>query len=416
MRINRIVLTVAGLALSLPVAAAETAPWTLAASVQRAHEVAPERQQADARVAQRAGELRQAGAWPNPVVEVSGDQALSMETGDTALGWRYVGVSQPLPLLRLARQRRAAEARLAGEQESRRDYGLQLEHKVAQAFHALQLAAAHHELARERFDAMEAIIATRDRLVRYLAPADRLRLDILRAQADQAIAATEGELTEAASRLRTLLALPADDDPRPVALAPVTAPPPLDDLLARLESHPGAAAARLERDAARAEVDAARSQRFADPAVSLFRERDIIGGVERDYSGVGLSVQLPLWNLNGGGVERATGEAAAAHARMQMQRRDLDAQLRKSYLHLRHLIEQAEQHRRTVLEPGQRLFGLARRSFAAGENNVLALVDAHDGYFGARNQYIELLTQQWLEAADLRYATAQPLLDAGGAP
>ena len=305
--------------LSMSVSAAESPAWTLEASVQRARTVAPELSEADARVRAREGAWRQAGAWPNPAIEVRGDQRLSMEAGGSDLGWRYAGVSQSLPITRLTRQRRAAGTRLAGEQALHRDQGLQLEYKVAQAFHALQLAAAHHDIARERHDAMETIIAARDRLVRYLAPTDRLRLDILRAQADQAIATTEGEHAEAAARLRALLALPPGDDPRTAALVPMGKMPPLAESLARLAAHPASEAARLEHEAARAETDAARTQRFADPAISLFRERDVIGGVERNYSGVGLSVQLPLWNLNNGGVRRAEAEKSL-HETLELDR------------------------------------------------------------------------------------------------
>jgi outer membrane protein TolC len=187
-------------------------------------------------------------------------------------------------------------------------------------------------------------------------------------------------------------------------------------LLARFAGHPGIAGARLEQDAAHAGVDAARSQRFADPVLALFRERDTFGGVERDYSGVSLSVQIPLWNLNNGGVTKAVAEMDAARARHDTRARDLDARLRKSHLHLNHLIEQAEHHRTGVLEPGTRLFALTRKSFGVGEVSVLVLVDAHDNYFSARNRYLELLAQQWLEAADLRLAAGQSLLVTEAAP
>jgi cobalt-zinc-cadmium efflux system outer membrane protein len=179
-------------------------------------------------------------------------------------------------------------------------------------------------------------------------------------------------------------------------------PPALPVLLSRLDSHPALLAAQREEEAARAGVDAARSQRFADPALTLYRERDYIGGTQQGYSGVGLSIQIPLWNLNNGGVEKARADAGLAQAQYAARRRDFDSRLRKSQLHLNHLIEQAEQQRVRVLEPSQRLFELTRRSFAAGEVNILALVDAHDSYFNARERYLQLLEQQWLEAADLR--------------
>lgn len=407
-----------GVALSLwlfPVpraAAAEPVAWTLEASIQRALDTAPEMRAANARVETRAGELEQAGAWPNPSIDLRADEKLGIEDGRGGTDVRYAAISQPLPLLRIARQRRAAAAQLAGAQANRGDERLRLEHQTARAYHLLQLANAHLALARERRDLMETIAGGdgRDRLVRYLAPAERVRLNILREQASQAIATAEGESSEAAAHLRALLALSTDAQPGTVALAPIPPPEPLPELLPGLDSHPALVAAQREEEAARAGVDAARSQRFADPMVTLFRERDYFGGSERDYSGVGLSIQIPLWNLNNGGVEKARAEASIAQAQYTARRRDLDSRLRKSHLHLNHLIEQTEHHRTQVLEPSERLFGLTRRSFAAGEVNVLALVDAHDSYFNARARYLELLAQQWLEAADFRFAAGRSVL------
>jgi len=384
--------------------ATESGTWTLAASIQRALDSAPEMRAADARVEARAGELVQASAWPNPNIDLRADQKLGVEDGGGGTDMRYAAVSQPLPVLRIGRQRRVAEAQLAGAQANRADEHLRLEYQTAQAYHMLQLADARLALAQERHDLMESVAAgsNRDRLVRYLAPAERVRLNILREQASQAIATAEGERSEAAAQLRALLALGADAEPATVVLAPVTSPPALPALLAQLDAHPALLAAQREEEAARAGVDAARSQRFADPALTLYRERDYIGGTQQDYSGVGLSIQIPLWNLNNGGVEKARADAGLAQAQYAARRRDLDSRLRKSQLHLNHLIEQAEQQRVRVLEPSQHLFELTRRSFAAGEVNILALVDAHDSYFSARERYLELLEQQWLEAADLR--------------
>jgi len=392
--------------------AADPVIYTLEGSVRRALDSAPEMRAADARVEMRAGELQQARAWPNPTVDLRADEKLGVEDGRGGTDFRYAALSQPLPLLRTARQRQVAEAQLAGAQAQRGDERLRLEYQTARAYHLLQLANAHLDLARERRDLMETISAGdgRDRLVRYLAPAERVRLNILREQASQAIATAEGESSEAAAHLRALLALSIDAQPGTVALAPIPPPQPLPELLPALDGHPALVAAQRDEDAARASVNAARSQRFSDPVVTLFRERDYFGGSERDYSGVGLSIQIPLWNLNNGGVEKARAEVGLAQAQYTARRRDLDSRMRKSHLHLNHLIEQAEHHRAQVLEPSGRLFSLTRRSFAAGEVNVLALVDAHDSYFNARARYLELLAQQWLEAADFRFAAGLSVL------
>jgi outer membrane protein TolC len=57
------------------------------------------------------------------------------------------------------------------------------------------------------------------------------------------------------------------------------------------------------------------------------------------------------------------------------------------------------------------MFSLTRRSFAAGELNVLTLVDANNTYFDALARYLDLQQECALAAADLRIASGISLLD-----
>lgn len=396
--------------LFVPASAAEPPVWTLAASVQRAIEIAPEVRIANAEVAVRESELRGAGLWPVPTIDFRADQKLALEKGGNGLNLRYIALSQALPLGRLPHQQRAAESQLEGERENWRYQHLLIEYQVAQTYHHLQLALARYTLALERRDMIKAIVARRDALVRYLAPAEQVRIGILREQAEQAIAGSEGELTEVKGHLRKLLLLSAAGDLQLSPLIPATTPATLESLLAKLDKHPGVAALRFQQEGAQTNVAVARAQRYADPVVSVFGERDFIGGSERNYAGIALSIPLPLRGANNSAISKAAAENEAARARYDLRVRDLEANLYKSHLHLNHLIEQAEHHRNKVLEPGARLFALIRKSFGAGEVSVLALVDAYDNYFNARSRYLELLAQQWLESADLRLAAGQSQL------
>ncbi|MEK7816080.1 MAG: TolC family protein [Pseudomonadota bacterium] len=411
-------------ALLNPVSAADAVQkpvWTLETSARRALDVAPELRQAEAQVAAREGEYRQADAWPNPTLELRADDKLGIEDGSGGTDLTHVGISQPLPLRRLARARAVAAANLEAARENRRYEHLRLENQTAHAYHKLQLAAARLKLAEEKQQQVSGLAETprgRDPLVRYLAPTERLRLDILREEAQQAIAFAEGEHSEAASHFRALLALLPEAELALTELAPVAPPPPLASLEHGLESHPALNSARKEQEAARAGIEAARASRFNDPALTFFRERDFIGGGRRDVNGVGLSIQIPLWNLNTGGIGKAYAEADQAQARQATRRRDLTSRLRTSHTHLGHLIEQAEHFRVRILDPGKRLFDLTRRGFSAGEAGILALVDASNTYFDARWRYLELLAQSWIEAADVRLAAGRSALDtsAEGAP
>ncbi len=401
-------------------AAADGATWTLESTIQRVVQVAPEGRAADADVATRQGELTQAGAWPNPTIDLRADDRLGQEDGRGGTDFTQLALSQPLPLKRVPRERAAAEARLAGAEESRRLRRLELERTAAEAFHELQRVQARLELARARLKETEsypsAATGARDRLVRYLAPLERARLAILREEANQAIVAAEREQEQALIAFRARLALPADAAVEASPLAEPPAPPALEALERNLENHPLLAAARQEQQAAEANIAAAQSQRFADPALNLFRERDVLAGGRRNVTGVGLSVQVPLWNTNPGIVDKARAEALRARTEYEIARRDTIARLRRSHAELARTRVQAGRVRANLLEPAQRLDELARRGFAAGEANVLALIDAANSYFDAQARYVELLVQAQGAAADLRFTAGQSLIAGEATP
>lgn len=403
------------------IAMAGTNTWTLETVVQRTMEVAPEIRSAEAEIAARAGELTQAGAWPNPTVDLRADDRLGQEDGRGGTDLTQIALSQPLPLRRLARQRAAAGANLESARENRRYQRLLLEREASRVFHALQHTEAGVGLARSRLDLAEGYGRpepggkARDPLVRYLTPLERIRLAVLREEARQAVMAAEKDYQKALAEFRSLLALPADTA---VQAAPLDlpAPPPelvgyVQNLEQNLDAHPLLAAARREVKAARAGVAVAESQRFADPALNLFRERDFLNGERRDVTGVGISVQIPLWNQNRGPVAKARAEVLRAQAQLGLRQRDTLTRLSQSYTELARLIEQAQRTRTNLLEPARQVFDLTRRGFTSGELNLLALVDANNTHFDAQARYLELLKEAQVAAAELRLAAGISLLE-----
>lgn len=400
-----------------PALAQKATVWTLANSVRRVHDIAPELRAAEAEIAAREAELTQADAWPNPTVEIRADDRLGDQAGRTSTGLTQFALSQPLPLRRLVHQRAHAEANLDSARENLRHQRLRLEREVARIFLALQLATAKRQLARERLRLVAESSDTShkkgaDRLVRYLSPLERQRLAILSEDASQALALAEREQQKALIDFRTLLALPGETPVELAAPLPPAAPAKLDVLVRTLDAHPALAVARKESEAAQAGIAVAESQRYADPTLNLFRERDyFLAGPRRDVTGIGVSVQIPLWNRNNGLVAKAEAEAGRVQSQLTMAQRDARSRLEQAYTQLLRLIDQTEQLRTNLLEPARGVYALTRRGFSAGELNVLALVDASNTYFDARTRYLELQQESALAAAGLRLAAGVSVLD-----
>lgn len=401
------------LTLTLPAFGQET--WTLVDAVRRAVAVAPELQQADAELSAQQAAMRQQMAWPNPELELRADDKIGKESGTGGRDFTQLALSQPLPVFSSKRQRtrEAADAEWRAAQFARQEQMLTVEAATAQIFHDLQRAQAQWQLAQqvlERADALQQA-AQRRKQAGELSRLEKLRLDILREQAQQAVDREEGELGEVYARFRTRLQLPAQPVPVLEALAPVSPPPPLEELQARLLDHALLQNATLRTKAAYSNVAVARAERIPEPVLRLFHERDFLDGRVQNVTGVGVGISVPLWDRNRAGIKAAQARVSAASIEAAARETTLRAELEQRHIHLRHLLQQASHFQQRVLQPAREVLELTRKGYTAGEAEILALVDAHDTYFDAQSRYFDLLHDAGVEAAQLRSAAGRSLLD-----
>ena len=387
--------------------------WTLERSVQRVLEIAPEVKAARAEVEARQGALSQSGVWPNPEFEIRGDDKIGKDEGAGGNDVTQFVFNQALPLGgRLGVQRKLAGAELRSAQAERRYQLLLLETQAAERFHSLQLTAAHFNLAEQRLKLADELQKTGRRRERAgeLAKLERLRLDLVRESAQQILDRAEGEYHEALSRFCAYLGLPMETVPALAPLEPFAPVPALGSLQSGLPDHPALLAAGHRRQAASTEVALVRSERLLDPVLRLYRERDFLNGRRQDVNGIGLGITLPLWDQKGGRLREARAQVDQTLSGMQALERDLTSGLLQSHLHLTHLVGQGEHYQSKVLEPAQTVFDMTRKAYAAGEVEILALIDANNTYFDANERYLELLQEAWMEAAELRLAAGRSLL------
>lgn len=380
--------------------------WTLESSVQQAIKISPRILAADAEIDARKSALSQAGVWPNPAMGLGVDEKLGIDDGTGGTDFTSVSISQPISIGRLSRQRKQAKAELQTANYERFYQQLLQENAVARYFHKLQLTEAKLNLAEEKLAFANSYRRGkngRDPLVRYLSKLDRKRLDLIPEITEQEVTTAEGEYNEALSNFRTFLNLSQDGPLRTAPLKIVQLPGELAGLLkVQDESHANIIAAKYKRDASDASVSIARNKRFPDPVLTLYREKDILNGKRQSFNGITINFTVPIWNFNNGSVSRAKANAMKARYELQALKRDLQAELRETHLHLGHLIEQAEHYRTKILGSAKGIFKLTQQSFATGEVKILSLVDANNTYFKARNRYLELLYESWIEAANLR--------------
>jgi len=388
---------------------------TLEDSIRRVAEIAPEMKAANAKIGMQHGKWELADAWPNPSISIVADDTLKRDVGGRGYNVTEFSISQPLPIGRLAYQRRQAKAGIAKAEMQYHNQQLLLEYKVALLFHTLQMKEAQLKQAKTRlqqashYQSGDRKQHQGDPLIRYLTPLEKMRLDIVLQAAKQAVGVAEGEFNDTASSFKSLLGIPTGQSLRLKPLIPVLKPKELNYLEKKLQAHPALEAAEQQIISAQAGVDVAKWQRISDPTLTFFRRNNFLANRQLS-NGIMLSVEVPLWGQNNGAIIRARYAVDQAQAELHIKQRDLQSSLHNSYLHLSHLIEQAEHYRTKLLRPAQQVFKLTQKGFDAGELNILTLIDANNTYFDAQARYLALLQKGWLALAVLRRAAGITLL------
>ena len=403
------------------VAGGQTGTLTLTEARDAARRVSPDIVAAREAIAVARGLERQAGAYPNPALVYSHEQA---NGGGTSSSQHIAVVEQPIDFggVRGARReaarlrRESAEVRLATA-------GAQLDYEVTRAYAQAVAADRRARLAAGANEAFaRALGVSRERLAagdvsRY---ADRrLRLEAAR----YAALGAEAALARRSARL-VLASLIASDagaiSPEAaleLVLADSTAVPadiaPADSLIAMaLRSRSDLQALELERKAAEAEARLVRRERIPLPTLSAGIKTESISGVDESLTGLaaGVSLPLPLWDRRQGAVAAADAETRRRDAEMAALRRRIAREVieaRDAWAAAREQIAALAPHLGT--ESGEALQA-AQVAYTEGEISLVEWLDAVRAYQEAEASVATVRAELLVRLAALERAAAVPLI------
>ncbi|WP_049622996.1 TolC family protein [Frateuria defendens] len=338
-------------------------------------------QAADVRAA--GAEARQAHAWRNPSFDALAENLGAPRSGGVSQRQDTYTLTQPLELggkraARIEAGERALAAAEARAHQTRVDFAalLAVTYATAEAMQARKALAAD-DLARADNDL---------RAARALVHAGKeADLRVAQAQASRAAAqagaqAAEADATEALERLSALAG--AEDTytgiahplPLPAATAPASGPAP------------AVATAEAERDALAAQVRMEQKKRIPDLDLSAGVRR--FGWTRDNALVVGLSVSLPLFDPNRGGIAAARERATAAEARLAAARLEADAARRAAQAQAAAAdgrLDAAAQGERAAAEA----YRLGRIGYQAGKVSLLELLATRRALSEARLATIE---------------------------
>ncbi len=165
---------------------------------------------------------------------------------------------------------------------------------------------------------------------------------------------------------------------------------------------PELAVAITEVEAARWAVERAYAEVVPNIDVQAVIQDD--RGTGSHNANLQVSIPIPIWNRNQGGIRRAESEVAAASQAVDRLALDLQARLATAFQRYENARNQVEQYSREggIIANSRRILDLIRAGYQAEEFGVLDLLTAQRTYFQTNLAYLDALRELSASVMEIR--------------
>lgn len=361
----------------------------------------PALRQAAGRIDSLRGKWVQVGLYPNPNAGY-----LASEVGNDGRGGQQGGfVSQTIITggkLHLSREIVAQEIIMAEQQLAVMEQRVLTD--IRMAYYDALAAQTKESIAADLVSLANKAVSTTEELIKAEEVGRHVLLQA-EVEVNAARIAQQQAETQRRAAARRIAALTGDahaDDIRVAgSLNGVDEEIAFDEALSTIATaSPEIAAAWAELGRAQAALDRASVQYKPDIDANLSVQYD--NASEYTIAGVQISIPLPIYDRNQGGVQQAIGEIVVAEQRMQRVQVGLQTRLAPVYADYAAARFQVDQYRREVLPKAKENYELLESAYKAGEIDFLSLLTAQRTYFQSNLAYIEALRQLRLKQAEMK--------------
>jgi outer membrane protein, heavy metal efflux system len=357
----------------------------------------------ESRRASAEGLAASAGRWDNPELEYS-EESLDLpgRNGSDQFFWlrQRFNVAGARGL-----ERRAAQMNLHGQyariELARRELVREIRVLYYDALAARQRFDAYNEW-HARLQVLVAAVEAR-RQAGDAASYDAVRLRQELSLVNARVLEARAGLESAREALFELIGV------EPAALTGTVLPPDVPVRAARtLDDHPNLRALQAEAGSADTRARAARRDAWPDVTLGIGRRRLDEGDLDADGGLIAIGVEVPLFNRRQGEIRSAENEARALTAEASLLRSRLRAEVGEA-------LRLLEVRRAAVLRleaervgDGQALSAMAELAYAAGEIDVMALIDAHRTELAVASETTALARAARAAYIQLQYLSGEP--------
>lgn len=397
MHVLRFTPLLVGLCLCAPAWAQTSPTLSLSSAISQALEGSPVLSSAKASLSAAEGAERQAGAFSNPEIGLEAENLAGSGDyrGTDAAEYTY-SISQKVEL----GGKRTSRRSLAGAERQASQKDMQAAHldiirdvtiaygEVLTAGEKLKLATARESLAKDVLtNVSQRVGAARDPLI-YKSQADitlaTTRLEHQKAQRDLQLAKRKLASYWGQSALM--------DGLEGAVLTSVTAPEPLDAYQSKLTNNPNLQRYEDLRSAKAAALQLEKTQSIPDPSFSVgvrdFKESGHQAMV------AGISLPIPVFNRNSGGIARAAAEVTQAEQEGKQARLNAEQALHEAWLDWQTAHGEATELQARIIPSAEEALKLSRQGYERGRFSFLEVLNAQRTLAEAQEQRLNALQRQ----------------------
>jgi cobalt-zinc-cadmium efflux system outer membrane protein len=340
-------------------------------------------------------------AIPNPALEATVGQGRALVGDSSRLEW---GLSLSMPLGWIA-QRGSRIDQAEAEVDAVEAESNSLRREVLLQFRTLFWNLVYE---RDRIASLVTLEAQISQLVRTVnkrvemgevRPVEATRVEIELEKVTAELEAARISLSSRQAQLALQLGVPAgtqlvpiaDLDALPVAMDRETA-------LARARTtHPVLAVARARTRSLEADVSIERMARFFSFSITGFAAYEL----DRRAYGVGLAVDLPVWNWNSGRIAQANAKLAAGRMQADSSALELESAVIEAQAACHSSVATATRLGNNVLPRSETAAATIEKTYQLGEASLLDVIDARRTLLDARHLYMSALAQAQINCSRL---------------
>ncbi|MEI5998813.1 TolC family protein [Paraburkholderia bengalensis] len=354
-----------------------------------------------------AGAFMQAGARPNPQLSLLQEGFSRAERTSTALVNQTIelGGKRSARLEVASYGRELALATLDGRAAA-------LRAQVIAAFYGLLAAQRQSQVAQESADiaARSADLADKRARAGKVSPVEATKAKVAATGAQIEAANAMTQLSAAAEKLVNATGSAVVRERAVIGdLERVPTIEPLPQLLARIDDAPLSRMAKAAMLRSNAAVSVERARRMPDITISAGMKRVITAGIGDNQAVIGVSIPLPIFDSNKGGLLEAVHKAEQASADFDGEQAGLRLALTQAYASYQIATQEAQRLKADVLPAARDALNAMSRGYALGKFSFLDVLDAQRTLFQEQSRYVQSLADAHAAWAELGRLVGTPL-------